>query len=205
MSLVLIGAGGHAKVVIDAAQCAGVDVAYVLDQDASKHGQLVLDIPIQLYAYELDLAKKYLVAIGSNVIRQKFFLELLSVGAKFATVVHPNALVSQYAEIGVGSVVFANAVINPCAKTGVNVIINTGAVIEHDCQLGDHVQVCPNATLAGTVSVGEATFIATGVVVIPNISIGKNSYIAAGAVVTKDVPDNVLVAGCPARIIKELN
>ena len=205
MSLVLIGAGGHAKVVIDAAQCAGVDVAYVLDQDASKHGQLVLDIPIQLYTCELDLAQRYLVAIGSNVIRQKFFMELTGMDAKFSSVVHPNALVSQYAEIGIGSVVFANAVINPGAKVGTNVIINTGAVVEHDCHISDHVQVCPNATLAGTVSIGEATFIATGAVVIPNISIGKNSYIAAGAVVAKDVPDNVLVAGCPARIIKELN
>lgn len=205
MSLVLIGAGGHAKVVIDAARLLGFSVSYILDQDPFKQGQRVLDVQVRLFKEIIRPDQNCLVSIGDNTVRAKFFLELLSLNANFETIVHPAAVISRYATIDVGSVVFANAVINPGAQLGKNIIINTSAVIEHDCQLADHVQVCPNATLAGTVLVGEASFIATGATIIPNITIGKNSYIAAGAVVTKDVPDNVLVAGCPANIIKELN
>lgn len=202
MSLILIGAGGHAKVVMDAALAAGQHIAQIQDDDPEKFGLPFLNATINPRTEEIFSECQYVIAIGNNAVRRSRYELLLSKGVVFGKVLHPRAVISPFAKIGAGAVVFSNAVVNPDAVIGNNVIINTGAIIEHDCLLENHVQVCPNATLAGTVHVGENAFIATGATIIPNIKIGKNSYVAAGAVVTRDVPDNVLVAGCPARIVK---
>jgi sugar O-acyltransferase (sialic acid O-acetyltransferase NeuD family) len=142
------------------------------------------------------------VAIGNNKARLKITLEYEAKGMKLATIIHPKAVVSDSAIIGGGTVVFANAVINPSAKIGKACIINTGAIVEHDCILENGVHISPNAAMGGTVCIGEKTWVCVGSSIANNIKIGGNSVIGAGSVVIKDVLNNVMVAGVPAKIMK---
>jgi sugar O-acyltransferase (sialic acid O-acetyltransferase NeuD family) len=143
-----------------------------------------------------------IVAIGNNKARLKITFEYEAKGIKFATIIHPKATVSDSAIIGAGTVVFANAIINPSAKIGKACIINTGAIIEHDCVLGNAVHISPNAAMGGTVCIGEQTWVCVGSSIANNIKIGDNCVIGAGSVVIKDVPNNVLAAGVPSKIMK---
>jgi sugar O-acyltransferase (sialic acid O-acetyltransferase NeuD family) len=143
------------------------------------------------------------VAIGNNNARLDLSLKYASRGIKLATIIHPTAVISKYAEIEEGTVVFANSVVNPFAKIGKACIINTGSIIEHDCIVGDGVHISPNATMGGTVSVGKKTWVCIGSSIANNIKIGENVIVGAGSVVLKDVPDNVLVAGIPAIVKKK--
>jgi sugar O-acyltransferase (sialic acid O-acetyltransferase NeuD family) len=137
------------------------------------------------------------LGIGDNRRRLEVFLQL----QKFCTaLVHPTAAVSPTVRLGAGSVVFATAAINAEARLGVAAIVNTGAIIEHDCVLGDAVHVSPGAVLCGNVTVGDRTWIGAGAVVIQGRTVGKGSIVGAGSVVVRDIPDDVVAYGNPARI-----
>jgi sugar O-acyltransferase (sialic acid O-acetyltransferase NeuD family) len=154
--------------------------------------------------YILDNFDEIIVAIGNNNVRLDLSLKYISLGKKLATIIHPGARVSKYAIIEEGTVVFANAVVNPFARIGKSCIINTGAIIEHDCVLEDGVHVSPNAAMGGAVNIGKKTWLGVGSGISNNVKIGKNSIVGAGAIVLKDVPDNVLAAGVPAVIKKDI-
>jgi len=204
--LLIIGTGGQGKVILDAVKKNYDSIAFMTN-DTQALG--IKGYPI-IYEKEIsidNIIKEYdelIVAIGNNNVRLRLSLEYKARGIKLATIIHPQAVISESAIIGEGTVVFANAVINPYANIGIACIINTGAIIEHDCILEDGVHISPNAAMGGTVNVGKKTWICIGSSIANNIKIGENVVIGAGSVVLKNIPNNVLVAGIPAIIKKKI-
>jgi sugar O-acyltransferase (sialic acid O-acetyltransferase NeuD family) len=200
VKVIVIGTGGHAKVVAETVSldgryelCGFVNQAY----DVTEY----LGLPVCRSATELQVTH-FIVAVGDNVARAKIFEENLGLGLSAVTAIHPKAIVSTSAVIGEGTLVAAGAIINPFAKIGSNCIINTGAIVEHDCVVGDHVHLAPGTKIAGKVSLGNFSFLGIGTSVIPGIVIGERSQTGAGAVVTKDIPASTLVVGVPARALE---
>lgn len=198
-SVYVFGAGGHGKVVLDVLLSENKYVIKGILDDAPQSDSL-FEIPIKKNFNRKKLqARNCIVAIGDNAIRKKIVTTL---DTNFIMTIHPNAIVSKFAKIGPGTQIMAAAVVNPDAIIGNHCIINTGAIVEHDCKLEDYVHIAPNACLGGNVTVGEKTLVGIGANIIPNVKIGKNVSIGAGTVVLQDVPDNAVVVGVPARIIK---
>lgn len=180
----LYGASGHAKVIIDLLQKAGIRVDYLIDDNPAVTSLSGYEVR-HTYSGEQPL----IISIGSNRVRKLIASRL---GARYITAIHPTAVVATSARIGAGSVVMAGAVIQADARIGRHAIINTGASVDHECQLGDFVHISPHSTLCGNVHVGEGTWVGAGSTVIQGVKIGAWSVIGAGSVVTRDVPDGTL-------------
>jgi UDP-perosamine 4-acetyltransferase len=204
--VIILGGGGHARVVIDALRCAGHVIAGVIDpkpevadalpkgigwlgKDLSqaKPGEVVLAIGVG----SLD--------VGAKNPRPRLFQEAKAGGFQILSFRHPSAIVAGDVALGEGSQIMAGAILQPGVRTGVNCIVNTGARLDHDCRIGDHVHVAPGVVLSGTVEVGDGAHLGTGAIVIQNIKIGAEAMIAAGAVVTRDVPAQARVTPGPQR------
>lgn len=186
--LIIIGAGGHGKVVADAAAC---ECVFVDNNENAQEGVHAMDeLPTLRQADD-----KVIVGIGDNETR----LSLLSELSNIATVVHQDATVSESATLGVGTVVFARAVVNPNTSIGRGCIINTAATIDHDCVLEDGVHVSPGSHVGGGVTIGTCSWIGIGASVKHGVTIGKHVTVGAGAAVVSDIPDNVTVVGVPAK------
>ena len=197
--VVLIGAGGHAKVVADAILASGGTIAGFYDDTPDPSAAVV--IPSATHLGPLVSApaetRPLIVALGSLDLRRTS----IDACAKctFANAVHPQAIVSPRATVAPGSLIAARAVINPGARIGPHAIINTGAIVEHDCSIGENTHIGPGAILSGGVTVGSDTLIGSGAIVLPSVKIGSNCVVGAGAVVTKDLPDGSRAVGVPAR------
>jgi len=207
--LLIYGASGHAKVVLDAAlSCPGFHVVGLLDDNPSLHGKAIWDVPILGGFAELERQQGsgalLVLAVGANDTRQKLAKRVAHLGYPFATVVHPSAQVGRGVVLGAGTVVMAGVAINADTQVGAHAIVNTGAMIDHDSVIGDFAHISPGAHLPGEVRVGTLVLVGVGASVIPRISIGEGAIVGAGAVVVKDVPPWVVVAGVPARVIREL-
>lgn len=209
MNVVIIGAGGHGKVVLDIlrAQKRHKAIAF-LDADPALSGTRVCGLPVlgapnllpRLRARRIAGA---IVAIGDNKARLDYAAEVQRAKLKLISAVHPRAVVSSSATLGPNSVVAAGAVICVEAKIGHSAIINTSAVVDHECEVGDGVHVCPGARLAGRVRVGSESFVGMGAAIIQCVTVGKSAVIGAGAVVIRDVPDGSTVVGVPGKIIRQ--
>ncbi len=206
-SCAILGASGHGKVVAEIAELNGYQDIVFFD-DRWPELQSVEHWPVKgnsesllASASSFDLA---VIAIGNNNVRLEKQKQLISVGACFSPLVHPRATVSQYAELGLGSVVMANAVINPFVHIGDACIINTSSTIDHDCKLADGVHVSPGSNLAGGVSVGECTWLGIGSQVKQLITIGAGTMVGAGATVITNVPSFQTVVGTPAQPLNKL-
>lgn len=202
--LAVLGASGHGKVVADTAQCCGWDQVDFYDDawpDVERNGAwCVVGDSAALYTRLQDY-QGVVVAIGNNAVRHQKLVDLIDAAAPVVSLIHPAAVVSQYASIGPGSVVFAGAVVNAGAKIGLGAILNTGCSVDHDCVLGDSVHISPGARLAGAVNVGERSWIGIGACVKQLIKVGRDVIVGAGAAVVSDVTDSVVVTGVPARIL----
>ena len=203
--LLVYGAGGHAKVVIDIIERQGsYDVAAVLDDDAGLkgsdcfgHGVLGGRAELAgLWSAGLRLA---IVTIGENASRSALAAELSAQGWEFALAVHPHASISRGVEIAPGSVIMAGCVINADARIGAHSIINSGASVDHDCRIAEGVHIAPGCHLCGGVSVGRGTFLGAGSTVTPGVNIGSKVIVGAGSVVIRDVADGSKISGAPAR------
>lgn len=210
LKTVIIGSGGHGKVVLDILQLdQNIEVAGFIDDDLSRHGKNINGIQViggfSAIQNIFDKIDHGIVGIGDNLVRAVVFKKMLDFGLNAVAAIHPGAIIARTAKIGNGTVIAANAVINPDAVIEENCIINTGAIIEHDNLIAEHVHVSPGANIAGNVSIGKYSHIGIGASVVNGIVIGQNATIGAGAIVIKDVPDNAVVAGVPAKIIKYNN
>ncbi len=198
--LVIIGAGGHGKVVADIALKLGyTDISFLDDNSVGE----CFNFPIIGTTNDVvalnDEKTDFVIAVGNNLIR-KSIAERYDIN--WTTLIHPSAVIATSVSIGKGTVVMAGAIINPCAIIGNHCIINTCAVVEHDNLLGDYVHISPNAALGGTVTVGQATHIGIGATVKNNIEICSDCTIGAGAVVVKAIDEVGVYTGVPVRKIK---
>jgi sugar O-acyltransferase (sialic acid O-acetyltransferase NeuD family) len=207
--LILWGAGGHGKVVLDCAAACGdfAPIAFIDDnpQLRSFCGCEVIGSSDQLAFTPTRGFGRFLIAIGNNAVRAACFGKALAHGLEPAAAIHPAAVVSRRATIGAGTVVMPRAVVNAGAGIGRNCIINTAAVVEHDCQIGDHVHISPGALLGGGVRVHSYAHVGIGAVALPGAEIGEGAIVGAGAVVLSSVPPGATVVGVPARIIAQRN
>ncbi len=196
--MILFGASGHAKVILDVLNKQGVEVPYLLDDN--KAVKELLNLQVRTYSPELDLTtEELIVSIGVNRIRKKVVEKL---DTNFGTAIHPDAVLDPNVTIDKGTVVMGGAVINSSSQIGHHTIINTRASVDHDCRIGDYCHISPGAILCGDVSVGEGTQVGAGAIVIQGVKIGKWVTVGAGAIVIQNIPDNAVVVGNPARIIK---
>jgi len=206
--LIVLGAGGHAKVLIDALRLSSQRVLFVVDADPTRHGQSVAGVPIR-GGDELVLSHapdEVLLVHGLGSTRQcddrcRLFERMKQHGYRFAQVVHPASVISPSATLGEGAQIFAGAVIQADCTLEENVLVNTNASVDHDCRIGSHSHVGPGATLSGGVRVGKGTHIGAGATIVQGRTIGARVLIGAGAVVVTDIPDGATAYGVPARVV----
>ena len=200
--LIIIGASGHGKVVADIAKKNGyVDISF-LDDDASVESCGIYKV-VGACGYALQYEDcHFIVAIGKAHVRKKIQKQLIEFGLQVISLIHPNAVVAECVEIGMGTVVMAGAVINPYTKIGQGCIINTCSSVDHDCIIGEYAHISVGAHIAGTVDVGENTWIGAGATVSNNVRIVSDCIVGAGAVVVDDIVENGTYVGIPARKIK---
>lgn len=206
--VIILGAGGHAKVLISALRLQSVPMLGATDADGGKRGQLLLDVPvlgddeeIMKHGAETIFLVNGVGAVRVDPLRSLLFERFSGRGYKFVNVIHPSAVVCADATIAEGAQVMAGVVIQPGCNIGKNAVINTGATVDHDCYIGDHVHIAPGVTLSGGVRVGEGSHVGVGATVIQGVTIGRTCTVAAGAVVVRNVPDGATVAGVPAKEI----
>ena len=208
MKIVVYGAGGHAKVVLDVLEKIGAyAIVGLLDDSAelagsTRSGYRVLGGSAGFRGLIEGGVKGMIVALGDNIRRRTVFDAARAGGFELVAAVHPSAILGSRVSIGAGTVLVAGVVVNVDVEIGDNVIVNTSASVDHDCRIGAHAHLSPGARLAGGLTVGEFTHIGIGAVVLPGLIIGKGCVVGAGSVVREDVPDGMVVAGNPARIIK---
>jgi UDP-perosamine 4-acetyltransferase len=184
--VIVVGAGGHGKVVVSVLLALGAKIAGVVDADREKHGGKVLGIPViggdEAIADGVELAN----GIGSTnvpTLRREVHDRLKARGFTFRTLVHPSAVVAPDVELGAGTQIMAGAVVQPSVRIGADVIVNTRASIDHDCVIGDHVHIAPGATLSGNVTVGAETHVGAGATIVQGVHIGSACLIRAGSLV----------------------
>ena len=203
-----LGAGGHAKVIIEILRLRGeFEIIGLLDANSELRDSKVLGIPVlgddsmmpELLARGVRRAFVGLGATGDNRSRARLFTKARNSEFEMIAAIDPRAIISPSASIGQGAIIMAGAVINAGARLGDNVIINTGAIIEHDCRIGDHVHVATGARLGGGVTVLDGAHVGLGAGVRQGARVGLNAIVGAGAVVIHDVDDNTTVVGIPAR------
>lgn len=196
--LVIVGAGGHGKVVADIALKNGYkDICFVDDNATGEClGYPIIGTSAVLERLD-DLKTDFIIAVGNNEIRKRV---AESHDVNWVSLIHPSAQIGVNVKIGKGTVVMAGVVINACASIGQHCIINSCAVVEHDNILADYVHISPNTALGGTVHIGECAHIGIGATVKNNINVCSNCRIGAGAVVVKDIFAGGVYIGIPARL-----
>ena len=206
--VVIIGSGGHARVLIDCLRLAGREILFCTEIASQLHGQLVDGVLIKgpdELIQELDSAKVQLAngigSIGEPIQRREVYENFSKLGFEFTLIIHPTATIAKSAKIGDGVQIMAGAVITAGATIDSNTIINTSATIDHHCEIGAHCHIAPRATLSGAVVVGKRTHIGTGANVIQMIHIGEGCVIGAGATVLSNLPDGTVAVGTPAKPI----
>lgn len=208
LRLAVLGGGGHAAMVIEAAVAAGFQPAAVIDRDPALWGRGLLGVPViggdeclgDVAASGITHFILGLGTVGSGTIRRHLFAKGNDAGLAPLTIVHPSAVVSPSATLGVGTVVLPGAVVGARATVGDNVIINTRAVVEHDCRIGDHVHVASGACLCGGCRVGDEALVGAGATIRQLTSVGDGAMVALGAVVIDDIPAGATAMGIPARL-----
>ncbi|MCR6096271.1 acetyltransferase [Salipaludibacillus agaradhaerens] len=205
MNLIIVGYGGHSKVLTDIAQRSkNVRVIGYLDDkfdgmtidNGVFYAPLSFSIPLHLKFKDV----KWLIGVGDNIIRKKIVKQLKLPREAYMTLVHPTAEVSPHATVGPGTVVMPHAVINADSTVGAHVIVNSGAIIEHDNIINDYVHLSPHATLTGNVEVKEGTHLGANATVIPGKTVGEWSVIGAGSTVIHSMPSFITAAGVPATV-----
>jgi sugar O-acyltransferase (sialic acid O-acetyltransferase NeuD family) len=200
--LVILGAGGFAAEVIEAAELAGWTISRLYDDDVSAHGRLVLGKSCvgSMADFEQQAPSCYVFAIGNNKVRQNLAARLSAVGHDARAVIHPSAVVSPTASIGAGAYIGAGAFVGPLVKVGLHAIVNVGVSIGHNAVIGDCAQLCPGVRVSGFVRMGSGVFVGSNAVIAPGVVMGEWAKLGASSFAAKDVPAGKLAVGVPARV-----
>ena len=210
MRILLMGASGHARVIIDMVQRTGHDEIVGLVNDGSRDDPELCGYPIlgalhdlRRLACELRV-DRVIAAVGDNWSRGQVVKRAHESLAdiQFVTVAHPSTQIARCVEIGGGTALMAGVVVNSGTRIGKHCVVNTKASIDHDCVVGDFASIAPGATLGGNVRIGEFSAVSLGANVIHGITVGAHTVIGAGAVVVNDVPSNSIAYGVPARVVR---
>ena len=197
--LMILGAGGHGRVVAEIAQLSGkyTDIAFLDDKSPETSFPYPYIGKCETFAdYQKDF--DFFIAIGNAAIRRRLQTEVEAVRGNIVTLVHPSAIISHDVTIGKGTVIMAGAIINTGAKIGDGVILNTASSVDHDCVVADFCHVSVGAHLCGTVYLGTGTWVAAGATVINNINICPDCLIGAGSTVVHDISTSGVYKGVPA-------
>lgn len=204
-SVIVAGAGGHAKVAIEILRASGYPVEFCVGNDNSP--AMCMGVPVLKGDEQLEQLRKkgygkIFIAIGENTIRQTLAKIALKLNYQWVNAVSPYAIISPSASLGMGVAIMAGVVINADCFIGDLAIINTGAIVDHDCQIGEGAHIAPQCALAGNVTIGANAFLGVGCKVVPGVHIGDDATIGAGAVVIDNIPRRVVAVGVPAKVIK---
>ena len=208
MKTVIIGAGGHARVIYEILNYdRNIEIVAFVDNVIRGSDEKIMGIPVLgdhsiLPKLLKSGVKCAIIGVGDNKIRKDHFENIRNIGLEMVSAIHPTAHITHNAKIGKGVVIVTGATIGTGVEIGNNVIINTGVIIEHEDVLEDHVHIASGTVLAGRVTVKEGAFIGAGCVIKENVTIGENAIIGAGSVVLDDIPDNAVAVGCPTKVIK---
>lgn len=204
--VIIIGSGGHAKVLIAALLILRREIIGVLEADRDRQGRFLSTLPIigddeSIKNYKQDEIE-LVNGIGSVELpykRMEIYQRFKKLGYRFASVGHPSSMVMGDVQMGEGVQIMAGAIIQPGCYIGDNAIINTGAILDHDCIIGEHTHIAPGAVLSGSVHIGAASHVGTSATIIQGIKIGENALIGAGSVVINNIPAGIKAVGVPAR------
>lgn len=216
MRLIIYGTGNEGKIAFDIAQEQKKEViGFIDDYDRSK---TFLNLPIlgkgeNLKTHLKKNKAKAIIAIGKHTslesfegnasnLREKAYEKLSE--EEIDTLIHPFTSISKFSKIGSGSIIHTGVTIEPDTIIGKGCIINNGSKLCHDIIVGDYTHIAPKVTVAGRVNIGKNTWIGTGTTIVDGVTIGDNCFIGAGSLVLKDVPDNTLAYGSPAKIVRSL-
>ncbi|HNQ21832.1 MAG TPA: acetyltransferase [Phycisphaerae bacterium] len=207
---IVIGCGGHGRVVLDILHNAGAHEAVgFVDSNPDLTGRRVdgvrvLGRPDDLPRLRAELnVNSLIVAIGDNGTRRHFAERFDELGFELINAIHPSANIARNASLGANTVVAAGALVSAHCQIGDSVILNTGCIVDHESLIGTATHVCPGARLAGRVTVESGAFIGIGATIIQSIRIGYEATVGAGAVVIHDVPPMTTVVGVPAQPVKD--
>ncbi len=207
MDVIIVGAGGHGRVVLEILRSAGQHrVVGFLDADESLAGTTVMGVPVLGHPQHLlkvrGKAKGAIVAVGDNRARISYAKHLTEAGLELVSAIHPKSVVMASVRIGRNVIVAAGAVVGTEAVVEDSVIINTSAVVDHECVIGEGAHIAPGAVLAGRVRIGAGAFVGLGSRIIQCLSVGEGAVVGAGAVVLRDIAAGVTVVGVPAKVIR---
>lgn len=210
--VILIGAGGHSRVIIDILKLDIIGIYGIIDNDKTKEnteldGIKIIgsdDLLIDIFNQGIKNAFVCIGTIGNNEIRNKLYEKAKSLGFNLINAIHPKSIIADNLVLGQGNAIMAGTIVNTGVTLGSNIVLNTGCIIEHDVVIEDNVFVGPGAVIGGGVSIGENAFIGLGAKIIQGVTIGSNSVVGAGSVVINDISENTLNVGVPAKTLKTL-
>jgi len=207
MNIIIIGAGGHSRVVYDILwHDHNLDVVAFVDNTVRGSEEAIMGVPVTGGHEEIpELVEEnnisgFIIAVGDNEIRCKHYNKLLEMGLEPVSAIHPEAYISKTATIGPGTVVAPGVAVSTNVEVGENSILNTGSLVDHETSIGPHTHIAPGSTVAGRVKIDEMSFIGMGSTIRDSVRVGSNATVGAGSVVLEEVPPNVTVAGTPAEI-----
>ncbi|MDD5646603.1 MAG: acetyltransferase [Candidatus Bipolaricaulis sp.] len=205
--VLVYGAGGHGRVVLDAAlERPDLRVVGVLDDNPGLRGKSILGVTV-LGGAAILIQHEYagcrvVVAIGNAEARASVVARVEAAGLQFLPIVHPTAFVARETMIGDGAMVLPMAVVHTGTSVGAHAIVNTGAIVEHDSRVSEYAHIAAQATLGGGVSIGRAALVGMGATILPGVRVGECATVGAGAVVVGDVLAGMVVGGIPARDLR---
>lgn len=210
--MLIIGAKGFAKEVLEILHQNNIfdNIAFFDDVNQDTPNFLYGNFPVlksleEAKHFFLEHSNQFTIGIGNPNLRFKIYKSFKKIGGNLVSTISPNSDIGHFGNsIDQGNNITSGVIITNDVTLGKGVLVNLNSTIGHDCNIGDFVEICPNVNISGNCNIGDFTFIGTSATILPNLNIGKKAIIGAGAVVTKDVPDNVLVMGIPAKIIKEI-
>lgn len=209
-NIIIFGASGHAKVIIDIIESQKkYNIVGIID-DFKSSRETLLGYSILGKTKDLEEitrahgTSKGIIAIGDNWVRNNIYHKIISIlpEFEFATLIHKNAVISKHSEIGQGSVVMAGTTVNPGSQIGQHCILNTNSSLDHDCKMNSFSSLAPGVTTGGNVTVGEFSAISLGAKIIHGKSVGEHTVVGAGSVVLNDIPSLSVAYGCPAKTVR---
>lgn len=206
--LVLLGAGGIAIVAAEIARSRGHEVAGFLDDNTEKHGTTFSGAKVlgnfeMLFKLRREGLEHAVIAFGHCKGRIKLAEKALSYGFSLPNLIHPSAIISPSASIGPGAIIMPGSIVNAGTEIGTNLILNTAATVDHDCRISDGVHIGPGAHLSGLVTIGTVSWIGIGTIIRESVKVGSNVLLGASSLVLKDIPDDVVAYGSPAKIVRQ--